>query len=442
MKQPIVDAEPHSEDKGTVKEIAAWAAYDIANSTYATIVATAVYNAYFVEEMAQRVGHAQATALLTAVICISSLLIVFTAPIIGTICDARAAKKQILILSTFGCAAATAFLAFISPQHILLGTALFIFANFTFGTGEDLIAAFLPELATKDDMGRISAIGWGAGYIGGLLSLGACLAYMYWAIKHGQTVRDYVPSVMVFVALGFVVLAMPTFIYLRERARRVPLKSGHNYAEAGFLRLKETLTHTRHYRDLFAFLLALFVYSCGTTTVIHIASVYAQAVAHFTAKESVTMILVVDITAAIGAFLFGWVQDKIGSVKTLTITLSIWTIAILLAASASTKTDLWVAANLVGVAMGASGSAGRALVGQFAPRGRSAEFLGLWGVAVKLATAVGAACFGAITVLSHDNLRTALLSTIGFFVIGILLLRSVNEARGRLAAETDVNVVL
>ncbi len=434
--------QPKIDEKPTRREILAWAAYDIANSTYGTIVATAVYNAYFVNEIARDMGQGTGTVLLTAVICLSSILVVITAPIVGTVCDVKAAKKSMLIMSTLACVVATTFLALVRPGQVWLAMGLFVFANFAFGTCEDLIAAFLPELASQEDMGKISALGWGAGYVGGLFALGACFAYMSWAKAHSMGVTDYVPYVVLGVAILYGLLACPTFVILKERAKPEPRTSGHGYIWAGFLRLGETLTHTRHYRDLFAFLLALLVYSCGTTTVVHLAAVYAQAVVHFTAADLVAMILVVNVTAAIGAFLFGFIQDKLGSVKTLAITLLIWTSAILFAGFSTTKPQLWAAANLVGIAMGSTGSAGRALVGQFAPAGRSAEFLGLWGVAVKLATGLGAVSFGFVTVLTHNNLRVALLSTIIFFVVGILLLRSVNEERGRLAAHSDVNLEL
>jgi UMF1 family MFS transporter len=190
----------------------------------------------------------------------------------------------------------------------------------------------------------------------------------------------------------------------------------------------------QHYKDLFNFLICLFLYNCGTMTIIHLASVYAQEVIKFTPQDSIIMILVVNVTAAIGAAIFGFVQDKVGAVRTLAITLSIWTVAIFAAAFAQNKTHLWIAANLVGISMGATGSVGRALVAQFAPRERSGEFLGLWGVAVKLATAFGALSFGAVITVTHNNYRVAILSTAVYFVLGMLALSSVNEQRGIAAA--------
>ncbi len=424
------------------KEILAWASYDIANSTYGTVVATAVYNAYFANVIAgpsSGLEKGVGTLLLTVVICISSLAIVLTAPIVGTISDATASKKRMLFYSTFTCVAATACLSFFGPGAVIPAMVTLTIANIAFGTGEDLIAAFLPELATKKDMGRISSIGWAAGYVGGLLSLGICLAYVSWALRQGQTSTEFVPIVMLFCALFFGLAVLPTFVYLKERAKPDPTAIGKNPVYAGFERLKATITHARHYRDLFRFLITLFLYSCGTSTVIHLASVYAQEVVKFTAQDSIIMILVVNVTAAVGASVFGFVQDRIGSVRTLMITLSIWTVAILVAAAAQNKPQLWIAANLVGIAMGSTGSVGRALVGQFAPEGRSGEFLGLWGVAVKLATAVGALTFGAVAFLTHNNYRIAILCTILFFAAGMAMLTRVNEERGKLASSTDIN---
>jgi UMF1 family MFS transporter len=420
------------------REVFAWATYDIANSTYATVVATAIYNAYFVNVVAgsQAAGHSAGfgTLLLTVAISVAALLIVLTAPVLGSIADATASKKKLLAISTFICIGATASLAFVGPGDYIAGMLLLIVSNASFGTAEDFVASFLPEIATKAEMGRISALGWGAGYVGGLFSLGSCLAFVYWATHHGMKNTEYVPMIIVGVAVFYTLVSLPTFLVLKERAKPDPSIKARDFVRVGFQRLARTFHHARHYQDLFNILLTICVYSCGTGTVVHLASVYAQETLHFTQMDSLIMILVVDVTAAIGAFSFGAIQDRIGSVKTLSITLLIWTVAIIIAYLAQTKMELWIAGNIVGLAMGASGSAGRALVGRFSPEGRSGEFLGLWGVAVKLATAIGAISFGLVTYLSNSNFRVAMLSTVIFFIGGFFLLLRVNEERGMLAA--------
>lgn len=429
--------------KATKGEIAAWASYDIANATYGTVVATAVYNAYFVDVICGQVsgGKGLGTFLLSVIIIpVSAMAIVLTAPVLGTIVDAMAAKKKVLFVTTFLCIICTAFLSLIQPGQVWPAVIALTLANFFFGTGEDLIASFLPELSTQETMGRISAIGWGAGYVGSLIALGLCFIYFTWAKAHHQAQTEYVPIAMLICAILYFVFSLPTFLFLKERATVQTEAIGQNYFKIGFSRLKHTVSHAIHYRDLFNFLLTLCVYSCGSTAVIHLASVYAQQVLHFTTQDSVVMILVVSTTAAIGAAIFGIVQDRIGAIKTLAITLSIWTVAIVIACMATEKVHLWVAANFVGIAMGATGSAGRALVGQFSPEGRSGEFLGLWGMAHKLATCVGAVTFGVVTHMTGNNYRLALGSCAVFFVIGFLLLRRVDEKRGRLAAQVDADI--
>lgn len=429
--------------RATKGEIAAWAAYDIANATYGTVVATAVYNAYFVDVICGQTaaGKELGTSLLSVIIIpVSALVIVLTAPVLGTIVDATASKKRMLFFTTLLCIICTATLSMVQPGQVWPAVVALTLANIFFGTGEDLIASFLPELATQENMGKVSAIGWTAGYVGSLIALGLCHYYFSWAKAQGQVQTEYVPFSMLLCAALFFLFSLPTFLFLKERATPQQDAASGNHFAIAFKRLKHTLDHARHYRDLLNFLLTLFVYSCGSTAVIHLASVYAQQVLHFTSSESVMMILVVSVTASIGACLFGALQDRIGAIKTLAITLSIWTIAILIACLATEKLHLWIAANFVGIAMGATGSAGRALVAQFSPPGRSGEFLGLWGMAHKLATCVGAVTFGAVNFFTGNNYRVALFSCGVFFVAGLILLWRVDEKRGRLAAKVDADV--
>jgi MFS transporter, UMF1 family len=419
-------------------EILAWASYDVANASYATVVVTAVYNAYFVKTMVpQQEGHGFGTMLLTLNIAVACAAIVLTAPLLGTIADITASKKRLLMISTLCCILATGLLSAVAPGNWPLAMTLLVIANFTFGTGEDLIASFLPELVPRAKMGRISALGWGAGYLGGLLSLGAATAYVVWSQKQGILATIYVPQIVLGCAVVFAVLCTPTQLWLRERAQPELGVRPSDYLRLTWARLRKTFKHTLYYRDLFNILIAIFIYSCGTGTITHLASVYAQETLKFTPRELLEMILVVDVTAAVGVFAFGFIQDSIGSVRTLTISLVIWTVAVVLASSATTKSSLWIAANVIGIAMGATGSAGRALVGRFSPQGRSGEFLGLWGLAMKAATCVGVLVFGGVSYLTGGDLRLAMLALLPFFIGGILLVRRVDEDRGVAAAEHE-----
>ncbi len=410
--------------------------YDFANSGYTTVVLTAVFNAYFVGVVAGSGLDKDGTATLlwTVAMAVTNILVLASAPVLGAIADHGAHKKRFLAITTTGCVLFTVLLGFVGPGDVTLGMVFVILATLMFASGENFIAAFLPEIAGQSEMGRISGYGWSLGYLGGLLVLGLCLVYIQWAQSHGDSVNEYVPVTMWITATLFAIAALPTFIWLRERAIPQPLVPGENYFRIGFARVRHTLAHARHYRDLFRFLITLAVYYCGINTVVVLAAIYAQETMGFSMQENIVLILVVNITAAAGAFLFGLVQDRLGSVRTLGATLAIWITALVLAYFIETRAGFWVVANLVGVALGSSQSAGRALVGQFSPPARAAEFFGLWGLAGKLAAVIGPLVYGLVTYVSHGNHRLALLSTTAFFIAGLLLLATVDERRGRAAA--------
>jgi UMF1 family MFS transporter len=412
------------------REVWSWAMYDFANSGYTTVVITAVFNAYFVAEVAGRAPWA--TFAWTASLAVSYALIALTAPLIGAWADARAAKKRLLALTTAGCVLFTAGLALVGRGDLALAVALVALSNFFFGAGENLVASFLPEIARGDALGRVSGWGWSLGYLGGIVALGACLAYVHHAQAAGATATEFVPVTLLITAGIFALASLPTFLFLRERAR--PQGSGAGDWRAAFARVAATLRDARRYGDLLRFLACLVFYQAGIQTVIALAAVYAQEALGFRTSDTLLLILVVNFTAAAGAFAFGHLQDRFGHVRTLAATLVGWLAAILLAWAATGPALFWVAANLVGLCLGSSQSAGRALVGYLSPPARTAEFFGLWGLAVKLSAIVGPLTYGGVTWITRGDHRAAILATGAFFLVGLAILRRVDVARGRRAA--------
>jgi len=404
--------------------------YDFANSGYTTVVITAVFNAYFVAVVA---GNAPwATFAWTAALAASYALIMVTAPVIGAYADAHSAKKRLLLFTTAGCVVFTAGLALVGEGELALGVALVILSNFFFGSGENLIAAFLPEIARGEAMGKVSGWGWSLGYCGGLVALGACLVYVSHAQAQGATAAEFVPVTMLITAALFAVASLPTFVFLQERAQ--PVAGASDLVRSAFARVLDSVSHARHHADLWRFLVCVVFYQAGIQTVVALAAVYAQEVMAFTTRDTLFLILVVNVTAAVGAFAFGYVQDRIGHVRTLVITMVGWLLAVVLAWMAEGATLFWIVANLVGLCLGSSQSAGRALVGYLSPPARTAEFFGLWGLAVKLSAILGPVTYGVVTWVTLGDHRFAMLMTGAFFVIGIAILSGLNIARGRAAA--------
>jgi UMF1 family MFS transporter len=401
--------------------------YDFANSGYTTVVITAVFGAFFVSVVAE--NKPWATFAWTAALSLSYAAILVTGPLLGAWADAHAAKKQVLLVSTVGCVAFTALLFYVGPGDVVAALVLIALSNFFFGTGENLIAAFLPELADSKAMGRVSGWGWSFGYLGGLLCLGLCLYYITASQQAGVPAAVFVPMTMLITAAFFAAAATPTFLFLRERA--LPAQGA---LQSPWKRVFQTLKGARQYQDLRRFLLCILFYQAGITAVIALAAIYAQEVMKFTTEQTIALILVVNITAAAGAFGFGYLQDAIGHVRAIALTLVGWIVMIVIAFFSTSAGTFWIAANLAGLCMGASQAAGRALVGYLAPPSRAGEFFGLWGLATKAASIFGPLTYGAVTWLFAGNHRLAILATGVYFVIGLILLRTIDVERGRKAA--------
>lgn len=414
------------------REVWSWAGYDFANSGYTTVVLTAVFNAYFVGVVAAKAEWA--TFVWTLMLGVSNAFVMFAMPLIGAYADLRARKKRLLGLSTVGCVLSTAALALVGPGDVWLAVLAIIASNFFFMAGVALIAAFLPELARPEAIGKVSGWGWSFGYVGGLITLALCLGYVLAAQERGAPAENFVPVTMLITAAVFALAALPTLLVLRERA--VPqggVEVGHQVHQS-VARLMHTLRHIGRYRD-FAVLLACGTsYQAGVAVVIALAAIYAQEAMHFTFVQTMTLILVVNITAAIGAFAFGYVQDALGHRRTLALTLLLWLAMTTLAGLATSSAMFWVAANLAGLAMGSSQSAGRAMVAVFAPESRRAEFYGLWTVATQLAAIVGPITYGAVVYLTANNHRLGIAITGVFFLVGLALIAAIDVERGRRAA--------
>ena len=401
--------------------------FDFANSGYTTLVITAVFNAYFVSVVA---GNAVwATLAWTATISVSYALAMLAGPMLGTYADIHAEKKLLLLITTVGCVAFTAGLALVGPGNIWLAVMLVVVSNFFFSAGENLIAGFLPELAKGRALGKVSGWGWGWGYFGGIASLMCSLAYVSWAQGRGQGASQYVPVTMLITAGLFALASLPTFLLLKERA--VPQMNVSFSAAQALRRLVQTLVHIRHYRDLAWFFLCITVYQAGVQVVIALAAIYAEQAMGFTTRDTIELILVVNFTAALGAILFGHVQDRIGHRPAIALTLVGWLAMVLIAWAARDRTTFWIAAQLAGLCLGSSQSAGRALVGYLSPAARRAEFFGLWGFAVKLSSIIGPLSYGLVNWLSGGDHRLAMLFTGVFFLGGLALLIPVDVRRGR-----------
>lgn len=414
------------------REVWGWAMYDFANSAYTTTVVTAIFNAYFVAVVAA--GASWATLAWTTTQAVASVAIMLTAASVGAHADRHGAKKKLLALTTVGCVVATAALFWVGPGDVVLAMVLVAIASFFFGSGENIVAAFLPELAAEEDLGKVSGWGWAWGYLGGMACLGLCLAWIVAAKGRGEGPESFVPAAMLITAAFFAVASAPTFLLLRERVRASPAVAAAGELSALARRLLMIAREASRFQDMARFMVCLLCYQSGVFAAIALAAIYAQEAIGFTAEDNIKLFFVVNGTAAIGAFAFGYLQDRLGHVRTIALTLLGWLLMTAIALASDSRMQFWLAANIAGLCLGSSQSASRALVAVFAPRQRRAEFFGLWGLAMKLAAVAGPMTYGLTTWLSGGNHRLALAITGLYFVGGLILLVGIDEKRGRKAA--------
>ena len=414
------------------REVFGWAMYDFANSGYTTVVITAVFAAYFVGGVAR--GAAWGTFAWTAALSLSYALVMLTMPALGAWADLRAAKKRLLMGVTAGCVLSTAALALARPGAVALAVALLVVSNMFFSWGESLTAAFLPELARPADMGKVSGWGWSLGYLGGMMTLGLCLAYVLSAQARGVPAEQFVPVTLLITAAVYGLAALVTFSLLRERAVPDPQALQRGGLQASLRQLRDTFAHARRYRDFMWLMACTVCYQGGVAVAVALAAIYAEQVIGFAPQETMMLIFALNAAAAAGAFAWGYLQDRAGHRLALAATLVGWIATCVIAALTTTKGGFWVAAAIAGTCMGSSQSAGRAMAGLFAPPRQAAEFFGLWTFAIRLASIIGPLSYGAITWATGGNHRAAILSTAALFVAGLVLLHKVDVQRGRAAA--------
>jgi MFS transporter, UMF1 family len=392
-------------------EIFGWCCFDFANSAFTTIIITVVYAVYFQKVVAE--GDARAAGWWGTALAASQLIVIMAAPFVGAFADVTARKKVFLIGTATVCSLATASLYFVGAGEVALALALVALANIAFSLSENLCAAFLPEISTPENVGRISGFGWSFGYFGGLLSLVLALVI----IRSGE---GRVPWTFLMTGAFFFFASLPTLLLLRERATPRTLTEGENAFTLGWRQLVQMKKDLPEHRTLAMFFVALTVFLSGLLAIVAFAALYATQVIGMTEEEVIGLFVLLQLAGVAGAFGFGYLQDRTGAKRPLVLALLLWIVVCVWAAFSRTKLEFFIISGLAGAAMGALQSAARAVVSTLTPAGRSGEFFGYWGFFGKLAGVIGPLVFGWMVTLG--GYRTAIFVNAGFFIAGLLIL--------------------
>lgn len=398
------------------REIFGWCCYDFANSAFITVVVTVVYGPYFTGVVAA--GWAGANTLWSVTLAASQVVVMVFGPALGVLADVTGSKKKFLLSMMWVCSAGTAALWLTGPGTVALAAGLVIVAYAAFSFGENFCASFLSELSTPENCGRISGYGWSFGYLGGLGALGLAMLVL-------SVAPDGVRWVFVVTALFMVAATLPVLLLLRERKQPEPHAA--RWWQLGWEGVLRAARDLPQHRDLLRFFWAFLLYMSGLGAVVAFAAIYSAEVLGFTTRENLVLFASLQISSALGALAFGWWQDRAGSVNMLTAALLLWCLVAVGAFFCQTKEIFFLVGNLAGLAIGSCQAGSRAVVSLLSPRERAAEFFGFWGVFGKLAAVVGPLFMGVLA--DVFDLRVAVLSTLVFFVGGLIVLRGVRMAR-------------
>ncbi len=405
--------------KNSTKNILGWLMYDFANSSFTTIIVTVVYSVYFRNVVVNK-GEL-GTALWGRAVSISMLFVALSAPIFGAIADYSRSKKKFLFINCYLTVIFTALLYFVKAGDVFLGMLFFIIANFGFNSGNVFYNALLPDVASRENMGKISGLGWGVGYVGGLISL-----IMILPLVHNNQTRLVFPVV----ALFFGVFALFTFILLREV--RKPSKRT-NYFKTAYHRIMTTARHMKDFKELIKFILSYLVYNDGIIIVISFAAIYGSVRFGMDQKQLIIYFIIANLTSVIGSFLFGFITDKIGAKKTISVSLFIWIFVVLAAFFSSSIKQYYFVGALAGTVIGASQSTSRTMLALLTPDSKMTEFFGFYAVTGRIASIFGPLIYGEISRITGEQ-KWAILSVTVFFALGLILLNFVDEEKGKYTA--------
>jgi MFS transporter, UMF1 family len=413
--------------------------YDWANSAMVTTIVTAVFPIYFSAVAGADLGTAQATYRLAIATTIALVIIAVLSPILGTLADQAGIKKRLLGGFMLIGVVAVGLMFFIERGEWLYAAILFVVANIAVNGSFVFYDSFLPHIASREEMDRVSTAGYALGYVGGGILLALNLAWIqkpeWFGLPHGPDLtpaQQTLPTRLAFlsVAVWWLLFSIPLF---RDVPEPGGARGGGRVSVMGALRtLRETFRHLGRYRQAVIMLVAFLIYNDGIGTIIRMATIYGTELG-IGRGALIASIMIVQFVGIPFAFLFGAFAKWIGNKRAVMVGLVVYGIISIFGYFMRTGTHFLILALMVGMVQGGTQALSRSLFASLIPRQQSAEFFGFFAVVEKFAGIFGPALFAQVIALTGSS-RGAILSIIGFFVVGGVLLHFVDVDQGQRAA--------
>lgn len=417
------------DEKQHKRAIFGWTMYDWANSVFATTIMAAVLPVYYASVAINRPDQPEmATAYWAYTTTIALLLVSLLGPILGSMADFMGGKKRFLSLFVVIGAIGTALLYFVGPGDWMLASGFFIIGSIGFSGSLVFYDSLLPHVARPEEMDKVSSRGYAMGYLGGGLLLAVNLAMIMLAPDDLTQLMTRISFLTV--AVWWMVFTIPLWKFVKEPKRSLMEgEGGHeNPVVAAIHRLGKTFASIRQYKELLKFILAFWLYNNGIGTIIYMASIYGTEL-QFGKTTIIGTLLMVQFVAIPFALLFGWMGNKLGTKKSILISLGIYACIAVGGYFMQQEIHFWMLGFAVAMVQGGSQALSRSLFGRMMPKSKSAEFYSFFAVSEKIAGTVGPLVFGLATQIFGGG-RMGIISLVIFFILGGLLLTRVDEKAG------------
>lgn len=412
---------------GPAKGLWAWTFYDWATQSFATVIQTFVFAAYFTNQVSA--DAERGTVRWSITIGVTGLVVAVCGPVLGAVADRAGRRKPWLGAFTLLCAAATAGLWWVRPDPGDQARAIALLATAVFGLQLATVFynALFSDLVSRQHTGRWSGRGWAMGYLGGICCL---ISVLFLFVNEGalftldREAALHVRASFPFVSVWLLVFSLPLFLLTPDRG-----SSGLGWRESvaqGLGQLGRSLRDIRSHANIVRFLIARALYTNGLATVFALGGVYAAGTFGMDEREVLVFGIALSISAGTGAVAFGKLDDQFGSRRTILVTLAaliLFSSAILLAPN---ELWFWIFGLSLGVFVGPAQSASRSYLAHAAPSELRAQMFGLYALADKSTSFMGPLMVAGLTALT-DSQRVGLTAIPFFLILGWLVLLGTRE---------------
>jgi UMF1 family MFS transporter len=435
------------EEKNNKKTIWAWCMFDWANQSYNMVITSTIFPAYYVGITANTqygkntvnfFGHKFLnTVLQNYILAASYLLIVLSLPILTSIADYRGAKKLYLQLFTWVGALACGGLYFLEQgKPIEFGMICFGLATIGYCGGFVFYNSYLPQIATLDKQNDVSAKGFIYGFAGSVVVQLVCLVGVMFHSTFGITEDMGARISFIIVFLWWIGFAIIPF---RILPKGQPNAGSHNYnvLTGGFKELAKVFGKIKTMPLVKKFLPAFFFYSVGVWTIMLVAAEFAAKELHMKDDDLITIILIIQVVAILGAWLTSLASNKYGNTKTLIVLVAFWTLTCLGVYYIANQNQFYVAAFAVGIVMGGVQSLSRSTYAKLLPENipDTASYFSFYDATEKLSIVVGLTVFAVVEDYTHE-MRDSALALDVFFAIGLILMFGLLSAEKKVKRDT------